>query len=148
MDWDLILWLIVFLSNIVLLTLLIYQIICLSDLEADYMNPYESSSNINGVVLPEFLLQGALCVLFLLSGRWIMFLMSSPLAFYHLRLFLKREHLVDVTEIFQALKWEKKLRLKKLAAYLFFFMLAIVRLVIALYNSLVDEDEAVQFWLF
>ncbi|GMH20125.1 hypothetical protein Nepgr_021966 [Nepenthes gracilis] len=149
MDWDLILWLIAIVSNISLLVLLIYQIICLSDLEADYMNPYESSANINAMVIPEFLVQGAFCALFLFTGHWFMFLITLPIACYHVRLFIKREHLVDVTEIFRALSSEKKFRLIKLAAYLLFFFLVIVRLVIAIYNSLADEDEAVHgFWLF
>ncbi|GAB4843820.1 hypothetical protein Ancab_013782 [Ancistrocladus abbreviatus] len=149
MDWDLILWLIALLSNIALLVLLIYQIICLSDLEADYMNPYESSANINRVVIPEFILEGTFCVLFLFTGHWFMFFITFPICCYHVRLFMKREHLVDVTEIFRALGNEKKFRIIKLALYLFFFFLVIVRLVIALYNSLADEDEAVHgFWVF
>lgn len=148
MHWDLVLWLIAILSNIGLLVILIYQIICLSDLEADYMNPYESSENINAMVIPEFLLQGAFCAFFLFSAHWIMFLFTLPVAVYHARLFMKGEHLVDVTEIFRTLSLEKKYRLIKLAIYLVFFFLVIVRLVIAIYNSLADEDEAVTgIWL-
>lgn len=149
MAWDLILWLIALVSNITLLALLIYQIICLSDLEADYINPYESSSNINSVVWVEFILQGAFCALFLLTGHWFMFIVTMPVACYHVRLFLRREHLVDVTEIFRMLSVEKKFRIIKLATYLFFFFLVIVRLVIAIYNAIADEDELVMgFWLY
>ncbi|CAO2822174.1 unnamed protein product [Amaranthus hypochondriacus] len=108
MQWDLILWLIALISNIGLLVILIYQIICLSDLEADYLNPYESSTNINSMVLPEFGLQAAFCALFLFTGHWFMFLITLPVTIFHARL-----------------------------------------LVIAIYNSLADEDEAVRgFWLF
>lgn len=149
MHWDLILWLIALISNIGLLVLLIYQMICLSDLEADYMNPYESSTNINSMILPEFGLQAAFCALFLLTGHWLMFLVTLPVAIYHARLFTRGEHLVDVTEIFRALSLEKKYRFVKLVLYLLFFFLVIFRLVIAIYNSLVDEDEAVRgLWLF
>ncbi|KAL8172147.1 hypothetical protein V2J09_023951 [Rumex salicifolius] len=141
MAWDLILWLIALISNIALIALLIYQIICLSDLEADYMNPYETSSNTNSVVLIEFMLQGAFCALFLLTGHLFMFLVTMPLACYHFRLFLRREHLLDVTEIFNTVSAEKKFRIIKLAIHLVFFFLVIVRFVIAIYNALADEDD-------
>lgn len=59
------------------------QIVCLSDLEADYMNPFESSSRINAVVVPEFILHGVLCGLLLLTGHWIMFLFTLPIACYN-----------------------------------------------------------------
>ncbi|KAL9240134.1 hypothetical protein vseg_014389 [Gypsophila vaccaria] len=127
MYWDLILWITALVFNIALLALLLYQIICLSDLEADYMNPYESSSKINSWVVPEFILQGLFCALFLLTGHRFMFLVTLPLAVYHARLFFRRAHLLDVTEIFRALNHEKKYRIIKLAVYLFFFFLVIVR---------------------
>ncbi|KNA04527.1 hypothetical protein SOVF_198890 [Spinacia oleracea] len=149
MHWDLILWLISLISNIVLLVLLIYQLICLSDLEADYMNPYETAANINSLILPEFGLQAAFCALFLVTGHFFMFLVTLPVAIYHARLFARGEHLVDVTEIFRALSVEKKHRLIKLGLYLLFFFLVIFRLVIAIYNSLADEEEALHgFWVF
>ncbi|XP_074306965.1 protein cornichon homolog 1 isoform X2 [Silene latifolia] len=149
MYWDLILWIIALISNIALLAILLYQVICLSDLEADYMNPYESSSKINSVVVPEFILQGAVCALFLVTGHRFMFLVTLPLSVYHARLFAKRAHLLDVTEIFRALSNEKKYRIIKLGVYLCFITLVIVRLVLSLYNSLADEDEAVHgIWLY
>ncbi|KAF3620478.1 Protein cornichon -like protein 1 [Capsicum annuum] len=51
MAWEPILWLIFLVINIALISLVIYQIVCLTDLEADYMNPYESSSRINSVYM-------------------------------------------------------------------------------------------------
>ncbi|GAB2233238.1 hypothetical protein Droror1_Dr00002457 [Drosera rotundifolia] len=147
MDFNLIQWLIIFVSHFLLLAVLVYQIICLSDLEADYMNPYESAEKINAIIVSEFIVQGLVCVVFLICGRWIMFLLSLPLACYHLGLYLKQEHLLDVTEIFRALSREKQLRFQKLGVYLFFFFITIVRLIIAVYNSLVDEEEAVRSWM-
>ncbi|XP_057547868.1 protein cornichon homolog 1 isoform X1 [Amaranthus tricolor] len=127
MQWDLILWLIALFSNIGLLVILIYQIICLSDLEADYLNPYESSTNINSMVLPEFGLQAAFCALFLFTGHWFMFLITLPVTIFHARLFTRQEHLVDVTEIFRALSSEKKHRFIKLGLYLLYFFLVVLR---------------------
>lgn len=62
------------------------QLLSLSDLEADHLNPFEASTRINYVVLPEFLLQGFLCALFLLTWHWFMFLLTVPLTAYHIML--------------------------------------------------------------
>lgn len=62
------------------------QLMCLADLEFDYINPYDSASRINYVVLPEFVLQGVLSLLFLLSGHWFMFLFSTPVLYYNVKL--------------------------------------------------------------
>lgn len=43
------------------------QLICLSDLEYDYINLYDSSSRINAMIIPEFVVQGALCKLLILT---------------------------------------------------------------------------------
>ncbi|MBA0587846.1 hypothetical protein Gorai_000967 [Gossypium raimondii] len=59
----------------------------LSDLEADHLNPFEASTRINSIVLPEFLLQGFLCISFLLTWHWFMFLFTLPIAAYHLMFF-------------------------------------------------------------
>uniref|UniRef100_A0A0E0MMR9 Uncharacterized protein n=1 Tax=Oryza punctata TaxID=4537 RepID=A0A0E0MMR9_ORYPU len=108
MSVELILWLFSFAS---------IMLICLSDLEFDYINPYDSSSRINSVVLIEYSLQGALCASFLLTLHWFPFLVMAPVAYYHGKLYMDRKHLVDVTEIFRQLNWEKKYRMIKLAFY-------------------------------
>nr|GLL36566.1 protein cornichon homolog 1 isoform X1 [Ipomoea trifida]GMD44657.1 protein cornichon homolog 1 isoform X1 [Ipomoea batatas] len=127
MAWEPILWLIFFLLNIALIALILYQIVCLSDLEADYMNPYESSSRINNVILKEYVLQGVFCILFLVTGHWFLFLLTVLPTYYNVKKFLSRQHLIDVTEVFRAIDFEKKLRIAKLAFYLIFFIVVIVR---------------------
>lgn len=62
------------------------QLMCLSDLELDYVNPYDSSSRINAVVIPEFALHGLLSLIFLVSGHWLMFLFCVPTLYYNARL--------------------------------------------------------------
>jgi len=69
-------------------SLLLYQLICLSDLEYDYINPYDSSSRINAVVLIEYLLQAALCASFLLTLHWFPFLVMAPVTYYHVKLYV------------------------------------------------------------
>ncbi|KAH9318753.1 hypothetical protein KI387_020522, partial [Taxus chinensis] len=97
----------------------------LSDLEYDFVNPYDSSSRVNCLVIPEFAIQGGLCLLFLFTGHWFMFLLSVPPVYYHLQLYNSGKHLVDVTEIFNQLNGEKKYRMVKLGYYLTLFCVVI-----------------------
>ncbi|KAE9613165.1 hypothetical protein Lal_00027397 [Lupinus albus] len=116
---DIFAWLISFFILIALLVLVTYQLMCLADLEFDYINPYESSSRINKVVLPEFITHGVLCCFYLITGHWIMSLFAAPYLYFNVRLYRERKHLIDVTEIFNLLSWEKKQRLVKLFYLIF-----------------------------
>lgn len=62
------------------------QLTCLADLESDYINPYDSASRINKVVLPEFIVQGVLCLLYLGTGHWIMALLCGPYLYHNVQL--------------------------------------------------------------
>lgn len=142
MAWEVLLWLISFFASIALLALAVYQLICLSDLEFDYINPYDSSSRINAVVIPEFIIQGALSAIYLITWHWFMFLITSPVTYFHARLYMERKHLIDVTEIFSLLNSEKKIRMVKLVFYLTLFFIVIYRLVASAVISLIDEDDS------
>jgi len=48
---------------------------CLADLEFDYINPYDSASRINKMVLPEYITVGVLCGFYLVTGHWVMALL-------------------------------------------------------------------------
>ncbi|OIW11434.1 hypothetical protein TanjilG_26800 [Lupinus angustifolius] len=61
-----------------------------------------------------------------------MFLITLPLTCYHINLYVKRQHLVDVTEVFSVLNAEKKFRLAKLAFYLVLLIITIFRFVMPL----------------
>ncbi|URE05880.1 protein cornichon [Musa troglodytarum] len=142
MAWELFLWLLAFAAAIALIGFSAYQLICLSDLEFDYINPYDLSSRINAVVVPEFMVQGTLCILFLLTWHWFPFLLMAPITYYHTKLYtsslsygfmvgyipyMTRKHLIDVTEIFRLLNEEKKYRIIKLAFYCSIFIIVIYR---------------------
>ncbi|CAI9784485.1 unnamed protein product [Fraxinus pennsylvanica] len=132
-------WLLFFFTLIALVVILVYQLMCLADLEFDYINPYDSASRINRVVLPEFITQGVLCSLFLVTGHWIMSLLSVPYLYYNVRLYMRRQHLVDVTEIFNLLNWEKKQRLFKLG---YVILLLFMSLFWMIYNALEDDEHS------
>ncbi|KAL1371289.1 hypothetical protein HN51_001502 [Arachis hypogaea] len=134
---DLFAWLISFFILIALLVIVIYQLMCLADLEFDYINPYDSSSRINKVILPEFITQGVLCCFYLITGHWVMSLFCVPYLYYNYRLYNQGKHLVDVTEIFNLLPREKKQRLIKLFYLVLLLFLSIFWMI---YVSLDDHD--------
>ncbi|XP_078173315.1 cornichon family protein [Carex rostrata] len=118
-------WLVCFFLLIGLISLVIFQVMCLADLEFDYINPYDTASRINKVMIPEFILQGTLSLLLLFTGHWIMFLLSLPFVYYNYTLYQKRQHLIDVTEIFNHVYKEKKRRLIKLGCLVVFLFLSL-----------------------
>ncbi|KAL5541040.1 hypothetical protein UlMin_002407 [Ulmus minor] len=121
----LLVWLVSFFFLIALLIIIVFQLMCLADLEFDYINPYDSSKRINRVILPEFITQGVLCAFFLLTGHWFMSLLCGPYLYYNVRQYTRKQHLVDVTEIFNMLDKEKKRRLFKLFYLVFLLFLCI-----------------------
>ncbi|KAK3434505.1 hypothetical protein EUGRSUZ_D01977 [Eucalyptus grandis] len=108
---------------------------CLADLEFDYINPYDSSSRINSVVMPEFIGQGVLCFFYLVTGHWFMSLLCVPYLYHNVQSYMRREHLVDVTEIYNMLKWEKKQRLFKLAYLIILLFLSIFWMIMGALNE-------------
>ncbi|XP_021894054.1 protein cornichon homolog 1 isoform X2 [Carica papaya] len=146
MAWDLLLWVFSFFVNLALLASTFYQLICLTDLEADFMNPFETSSRVNGLIIPEFILQGVLSGLYLVTWHWFMFLFAVPLTCYHAMLYKKQKHLIDVTEVFRNLNFEKKLRFIKLGFYLILFVVVIFRFTVSVFNALSDEEDAVHLF--
>ncbi|KAL3743696.1 hypothetical protein ACJRO7_018893 [Eucalyptus globulus] len=118
-------WLFAFLLLFFVLCLVGYQIVCLTDLELDYVNQYDAAARINKVFLPEFVSQGVLCFVYLVTGRWFMFLLSLPYLGYNIRLWKQNRHLVDVTEIYNKLKQEKDRRLFKLYHLLILVVIAL-----------------------
>ncbi|XP_065858044.1 protein cornichon homolog 4 [Euphorbia lathyris] len=134
---DLYVWLLSFFFLIALLVLIVFQLMCLADLEFDYINPYDSSYRINKVIFPEYITQGVLCVFYLLTGHWCMSLLCIPYLYYNIRLYTRRQHLVDVTEIFNLLHWEKKQRLFKLFYLIVLLFLSIFWMIL---TALEDHD--------
>lgn len=131
------LWLTAFFLIIALLVLIIYQLMCFADLEFDYINPYDSASRINSVVWPEFALEASLCLLFLFSGHWMMSLFGAPVIYYNWRMYERRQHMVDVTEIFNQLNREKKRRLIKLVYHVVLLFLSLFWMI---WSVLAEEE--------
>ncbi|XP_058739857.1 protein cornichon homolog 4-like [Vicia villosa] len=128
-------WILSFVLILTLFCLLGYQLILLVDLEFDYINPYDSTSRINQVILPEFFIQALFCFLNLFAGHWFIFFISLPCLYYNVSLYIKTHHYADVTEIYNKLNFEKKKRLFKVVHLILIFILSILSLV----WSLTDE---------
>ncbi|CAI8589205.1 unnamed protein product [Vicia faba] len=135
---DLFGWLVSFFLLVALLVLITYQLMCLADLEFDYINPYDFASRINSVVLVEFVLQGVLCCFYLVTGHWFMSLLCVPYLYFNIRSYRQKKHLIDVTEIFSMLSWEKKQRLVKL----FYLVITLFLSVFWLIYTTLDEHDA------
>ncbi|KAF4352935.1 hypothetical protein F8388_000695 [Cannabis sativa] len=99
--WGLWVWLLSFFFILTLILLVGYQLICLVDLDSDYINLYDSTSRINMVVLPEFITQGLQCLLLVLIGHWVMFVLHIPYFYYNVRQYIEGKHLVDSNEVFK-----------------------------------------------
>ncbi|KAK1356605.1 Cornichon [Heracleum sosnowskyi] len=135
---DMLAWILFFFILLGLIIIVVYQLMCLSDLEFDYINPYDSASRINQVILPEFITEGVLCFLYLVTGHWIMSLLSVPYLYYNVKLYMQRQHLIDVTEIFNLLDREKKRRLFKLGYLVVLLFLSLFWLI---YSALEDIED-------
>ncbi|PWA41471.1 cornichon [Artemisia annua] len=133
---DLIAWLFSFFILLAVISLVLYQLMCFLDLETDYINPYELATKINNITLPEFITQGALCFLHLVSRHWMMFLLCLPYMCYNVNIYIHRQHLVYATEVFSVMSREKNQRIFKLvylACLLFFSIFWMIW-------SIVDDD--------
>ena len=86
------------------------QLICLSDLEQDFINPHESAKRINRLVIPEWCLVGLQAFLALLLHKWVLVLVNLGIGFHAYKQYQLKRHTVDVTEIFKQLPREKKIR--------------------------------------
>ncbi|XAR70400.1 hypothetical protein NMG60_11027244 [Bertholletia excelsa] len=134
---DIFAWLFFFFVLIALVVIVVYQLMCLADLELDYINPYDSASRINKTILPEFVTQGVFLLICLFTGHWFMSLLNVPYLFYNIRVYTRRQHLVDVTEIFNLLNWEKKQRLFKLGYLVILLCISLFWLIL----SILEDDE-------
>ncbi|XP_058763999.1 protein cornichon homolog 4-like [Vicia villosa] len=135
---DIFAWLFSFFTLIALIVIIIYQLMCLADLEFDYINPYDSTSRINKVLFPEYIILGVLFCFYVVTGHWIMALLCAPYIYYNVKLYRQGKHLADVTEIFNMLPREKKQRLFKLFYLIFILFLSLFWLI---YTSLDDHDD-------
>lgn len=59
------------------------QLVSLSDLQGDAINPIDMCNQLNNLVLPEVGLHGFLTTVYLLTGHWFEVLINLPLVLWH-----------------------------------------------------------------
>lgn len=127
-------WLFIFavIINAVNLFSQVYFTVMYSDLECDYINPVEMCNKANIFILPEAGVHAFLTSLFLLGGYWFTFLLNLPVLLFNANKFLKKNYLLDATEIFRTLSKYKKESFFKLGFYLIMFFYYLYRMIVAL----------------
>lgn len=122
-------------TNAVNLFAQVFFTIMYSDLECDYINPIELCSKLNPWFIPEAGLHAVVTVLFLLNGYWFTFLLNLPLLAYNVRAFIKKNNLLEPTEIFRTLSKHKKESFLKLGFHLAMFFYYLYRMIMALVSD-------------
>jgi len=62
-------------------------------------------------------------------------------------LYKERRYLIDVTEVFRGISFEKKLRYTKLGFYVFLFIMVVFRLTLSAVYSFTEDDDLLHlFW--
>ncbi|KAL5463385.1 hypothetical protein EMCRGX_G032278 [Ephydatia muelleri] len=67
---------------------MVYVIVCLSDLECDFLNTTQGCKQLNKWALPEIAATSLVPVILLLSWHWVLFIVTFPAAVYLLRRYL------------------------------------------------------------
>lgn len=70
--------------------------------------------------------------LFLVNGYWFVFFLNLPLLAYNVNKFVKKNYLLDATEIFRTLSKHKKESFVKLGFHLLMFFFYLYRMILAL----------------
>lgn len=101
------------------------QLIELSNLEVDHINPRDLRDNIQPYILPEHCVQIGMTVLFLFTGNWVACLLNLPLAVYHGLKIQSGTWKIDAATVFKKLKSYQYPCYVKLVFYLvtFFYYL-------------------------
>ena len=134
------LWILAFLVLGAVMGINLYALICLSDLQADLINPHDCAGRINKLVMPEIIAHAAAAGLMLLCGSWSMVLVNGPLIAWHVRQIGRNQHLADVTEIFNVLDREKKIRGWKVVFFSVVFIITTYRLVEEVVHTMMTDS--------
>eukprot|EP00043_Microstomoeca_roanoka_P003305 m.43167 g.43167 ORF g.43167 m.43167 type:complete len:144 (-) comp12006_c1_seq2:222-653(-) len=98
-------WIIAVIVIIFLLFLMVFNLLAFEELRYDHKNPVDVSASINPWVLPEYGSHALLTILFLVTGKWIIFIINAILVGYHVHRYMNRPKIsqpgiYDPTEMF------------------------------------------------
>ncbi|XP_078173751.1 protein cornichon homolog 1-like [Carex rostrata] len=130
-------WVSSFLLLLLLVISVVYQLLTLSDLERDRINTHEGTLQVNRAIYVESVFQLIICLLFLFSGQWFMFLLCIPAIYYSTRMYMRGQHKVSEVDIFGKIEQEKTRRLIKLGMLVIPLCLSLFWLI---WSVLEDDD--------
>lgn len=113
----------------------------LSDLEADHLNPYDASKRVNAWVDLELGLHVCLSLLLLLSGKWLMLVLTLPLVAIDAHERYKKQHKVEPVTVFRNINRSRNVRVAKLLIAIVCFSFAIYRFVSLLAVNVVGAKQ-------
>ncbi|KAL0073335.1 er-derived vesicles protein erv14 [Phycomyces blakesleeanus] len=116
--------------SIMMLFLSIFYVIMFTDLECDYINPFDLCRKLNKFIIPEMAIHAAMFSLFVLNGSWIAVLIHLPMFIFHAKKVYKNDYLFDATEIFRTMWAHKKEYFIKIAFYAFCFFYFLYRMIV------------------
>ncbi|KAG2444850.1 hypothetical protein HXX76_001591 [Chlamydomonas incerta] len=117
-----------------------FALISLSDLENDFINPYDLTQRLNRFVALEYATQVVLVAVLLLGGKWFLAGLQAAMLVYLLHSWHVKQHTVDATDVFRQLPVQKKRRLIMFGSFLLFFVIITYRFIESIIHGLLTEE--------
>uniref|UniRef100_A0A7S0WIB6 Uncharacterized protein n=1 Tax=Chlamydomonas leiostraca TaxID=1034604 RepID=A0A7S0WIB6_9CHLO len=140
MTWDFLLWLFVLIINSGLVGRTTYALICLTDLEQDFINPYDLSNRLNRFVIAEYAGQFIMTAALIAGGKWFCAALHIAVSAYMITLFVKKQVYIDATDAFKQLKGQKFRRGVIFGCYCFSFVMVVFRLVETIVHQMLTPE--------
>ena len=133
-------WLLALLAQAAALGCSLYQLVQLTDLEFDHINPHDASRNYNAMVYPACCIEILFCCVLFMGGNWLLGLPALALALFDIReIWSQGNGKIDVTEIFRMLRQKRVAMTKKSVVGMIMFAWTLYRFVEAIVTSLVSH---------
>lgn len=140
MPFSFLIWLLALLSQAAALGCSLYQLVQLTDLEFDHINPHDASRNFNRMVSPSCIIEIVFFCVLLIGKNWLLAIPALGVALYDLKEILSNGNgKIDVTEIFRMLRQKRAMVTKKSVAGMIIFAWTLYRFVEAIVLSLVSH---------
>lgn len=138
-------WFLALVLQIAALGCSLYQLVQLTDLELDQINPHDAAKNYNRAVYPALILECVLCIVTAVGGKWLIALPLAGLAALDIRMFLRDlgRGKIDVTEIFRILRSKRVRMTQKTVVEMILLGWILYRLVEGIISSLSDGGKNV-----
>ncbi|KNC47356.1 ER-derived vesicles protein ERV14 [Thecamonas trahens ATCC 50062] len=135
MEWSVLLWILMVVMAAVLLFIMVFFIIELSDLASDFVSPVECCRKLSPIILPEYFAQLTMTVLMLITLNFTAFIINAPLAAYHVYSYQTKSYWLDPTDIFPKIDEKRRVFFIKLGFYLILFFYYLYCMIMSLISD-------------